>query len=154
MDALVDMAQRGRSLGVHLVLATQRPAGAVKDSIRTNTNLRVALRMAYESDSSYVVDIKDAAHIDPELTRRAAAFADHCLLAAGATDEILGPGPRELIAVAALCARGEVEIAAEHMIRAYEYGMTQRHVLDAICCVLPMTGMISGRWPTTRASRA
>ena len=86
-----------------------------------------------------------AAKIDPELARRAAAFTDHCLLAHDATDEILGPGPRELIAVAALCARGEVEIAAEHMIRAYEYGMTQRHVLDAICCVLPMTGMITGQ---------
>ena len=86
-----------------------------------------------------------AAHIDAELTRRAAAFADQCLLAGGATDEILGPGPRELIAIAALCTRGEVEIAAEHMIRAYEFGMTRRNVLDAICCVLPMSGLVTGQ---------
>lgn len=86
-----------------------------------------------------------AAKIDPELARRAAAFTDHCLLAKDATDEILGPGPRELIVAAALCTRGEVELAAEHMICAYEYGMTQRHVLDAICCVLPMTGMVTGQ---------
>jgi alkylhydroperoxidase/carboxymuconolactone decarboxylase family protein YurZ len=87
-----------------------------------------------------------AAGIDPELARRASAFVDHCLLAQGAEDDLLlGPGPRELIAVAALCTRGEVELAAQHMRRAYDYGMTRRNVLEAICCVLPMTGMISGQ---------
>ena len=45
VDALVGVAQRGRSLGVHLVLATQRPPGAVSDNIRANTNLRIALRV-------------------------------------------------------------------------------------------------------------
>ena len=43
VDALVEVAQRGRSLGMHLVLATQRPHGAINDRIRTNTNLRIAL---------------------------------------------------------------------------------------------------------------
>ena len=86
-----------------------------------------------------------AATIDAELVRRASAFVDHCLLADGEKDEILGPGPRELIVVAALCTRGEVELAAQHMQRAYEYGMSRRNVLDAICCVLPMTGMITGQ---------
>jgi len=86
-----------------------------------------------------------AAGIDPELVRCAAAFIDHCLLAEGAADEVLGPGPRELIAIAALCTRGEVELAAQHMRRAYDYGMTRRNVLEAICCVVPMTGMISAQ---------
>ena len=86
-----------------------------------------------------------AAGIDPELVRCAAAFIDHCLLADGAADEVLGPGPRELIAIAALCTRGEVELAAQHMRRAYDYGMTRRNVLEAICCVVPMTGMISAQ---------
>ena len=45
VDSLVGVAQRGRSLGVHLVLATQRPSGAVSDHIRANTNLRIALRV-------------------------------------------------------------------------------------------------------------
>ena len=84
-----------------------------------------------------------AAQIDAELTRRAAAFIDHCVAADGAADTILGPGPRELIVIAALCTRGEVDLAAEHMRRAYDYGMTRRQVLDAICCVVPMTGMVS-----------
>jgi S-DNA-T family DNA segregation ATPase FtsK/SpoIIIE len=73
VDALVDMAQRGRSLGVHLVLATQRPAGAVKDSIRTNTNLRIALRVVDGGDSRDVVGCDDAAHLPVHRPGRAVA---------------------------------------------------------------------------------
>jgi hypothetical protein len=51
VDGVVDVAQRGRSLGLHLILATQRPARVIKDNLRANTNLRVALRMADEHDS-------------------------------------------------------------------------------------------------------
>jgi S-DNA-T family DNA segregation ATPase FtsK/SpoIIIE len=55
MAALVGVAQRGRSLGVHLVLATQRPAGAVSDDIRANTNVRIALRVVDTADSVDVI---------------------------------------------------------------------------------------------------
>ena len=97
-----------------------------------------------------------AAGIDPELARRCATFVDHCLLAGGAKDEALGPGPRELIAIAALCTRGEVEIAAQHIRRAYDYGMTRRQVLEAIACVLPMSGMVTGQlgWRAMRLADA
>ncbi len=40
VDGVVNIAQRGRSLGLHLILATQRPAGVIKDNLRANTNLR------------------------------------------------------------------------------------------------------------------
>lgn len=83
------------------------------------------------------------AGFDAELARRAAQWVDHCLLPDGATDQLLGPGPRELIAIAALCARGEVEFAAQHIRRAYAYGMSRFHVLEAISCVLPMTGALT-----------
>ncbi|PRY68116.1 S-DNA-T family DNA segregation ATPase FtsK/SpoIIIE [Glaciihabitans tibetensis] len=73
VDGVVDIAQRGRSLGIHLIMATQRPAGVIKDNLRANTNLRVALRMADESDSSDVVGIKDAAHFDPSIPGRGIA---------------------------------------------------------------------------------
>ncbi|MFK8026294.1 MAG: FtsK/SpoIIIE domain-containing protein [Ilumatobacter sp.] len=56
LRSLVGVAQRGRSLGVHLLLATQRPAGVVSDDIRANTNLRIALRLHDRSDASDVVD--------------------------------------------------------------------------------------------------
>jgi len=63
MASLVDIAQRGRSLGVHLVLATQRPGGVISDNIRANTNLRMALRVQDGSDSTDVLGIPDAAAI-------------------------------------------------------------------------------------------
>jgi len=83
------------------------------------------------------------ANIDPELARRASAFADRCLLAEGAQNALLGPGVRELIAIAALCVRGEVDLAARHITRAYAYGISRRQVLEAISCVLPMTGALT-----------
>ena len=64
VDSLVGVAQRGRSLGVHLVLATQRPSGAVSDSIRANTNLRVALRVQDGPDSTDVIGTPHAAALD------------------------------------------------------------------------------------------
>ncbi len=67
---IIDIAQRGRSLGVHLMLATQRPSGVVDDNIRANTNLRIALRVAGEEDSMDVLDRPDAARIAKSLPGR------------------------------------------------------------------------------------
>ncbi len=61
--SLVGIAQRGRSLGVHLILATQRPSGAVNENIRANTDLRICLRVQTPQDSSDVIDSPAAAKI-------------------------------------------------------------------------------------------
>jgi S-DNA-T family DNA segregation ATPase FtsK/SpoIIIE len=63
VGGLVGIAQRGRSLGVHLVLATQRPEGVVSADIRANTRLRICLAVARESDSRDVIDGPQAAAI-------------------------------------------------------------------------------------------
>ncbi|WP_404431219.1 FHA domain-containing protein [Microbacterium lacus] len=73
VDGVVDIAQRGRSLGIHLIMATQRPAGVIKDNLRANTNLRVALRMADAADSNDVVGDPVAATFDPSLPGRGIA---------------------------------------------------------------------------------
>ncbi len=73
VDGVVDIAQRGRSLGIHLIMATQRPAGVIKDNLRANTNLRVALRMADESDSRDVVGDPVAGTFDPSIPGRGIA---------------------------------------------------------------------------------
>ncbi|MFS0895250.1 FtsK/SpoIIIE domain-containing protein [Microbacterium sp. 179-I 3D3 NHS] len=73
VDGVVDIAQRGRSLGIHLIMATQRPAGVIKDNLRANTNLRIALRMADESDSRDVVDDPIAATFPASIPGRAIA---------------------------------------------------------------------------------
>ncbi|MFI7589545.1 FtsK/SpoIIIE domain-containing protein [Spongisporangium articulatum] len=71
VDSMVDIAQRGRSLGVHLILATQRPANVIKDNLRANTNLRVALRMADTADSTDVLGSPESGLISPDLPGRA-----------------------------------------------------------------------------------
>jgi DNA segregation ATPase FtsK/SpoIIIE, S-DNA-T family len=73
VDGVVDVALRGRSLGLHLVLATQRPAGVITGQIRANTNLRVALRMASDDESDDVVGSPVAATIERRLPGRAVA---------------------------------------------------------------------------------
>lgn len=63
VTGLVHLAAVGRSLGLHLVLATQRPAGVVTADMRANLNLRIALRVQDRSDSLDVIDADDAARI-------------------------------------------------------------------------------------------
>lgn len=73
VDGVIDVAQRGRSLGLHLVLATQRPAGVIRDNLRANTNLRIALRLNDVEDSVDVIDDPLAAQFPPEIPGRAVA---------------------------------------------------------------------------------
>jgi S-DNA-T family DNA segregation ATPase FtsK/SpoIIIE len=63
VNGLVGIAQRGRSLGVHLILATQRPEGVVSADIRANTNLRICLAVTRDAESRDVIDTADAARI-------------------------------------------------------------------------------------------
>jgi len=45
--------------------------------------------------------------------------------------------------IAALCARGKADLAAVHITRACSYGVNRRQVLEAISCILPMTGALT-----------
>jgi S-DNA-T family DNA segregation ATPase FtsK/SpoIIIE len=63
-----DLAARGRSLGIHLVLCTQRPAGVVRDAVLANTDLRISLRVNNRTDSSAVIGT-DAAAAIPAVAR-------------------------------------------------------------------------------------
>jgi DNA segregation ATPase FtsK/SpoIIIE, S-DNA-T family len=71
VTGLVNIAQRGRSLGIHLLLATQRPSGVVSPEIRANTNLRIALRVTDGSESTDVIDSPEAGHISKGTPGRA-----------------------------------------------------------------------------------
>lgn len=62
-DLFADLAARGRSLGIHLILCTQRPAGSIRDAVLANCALRVSLRVNNASDSVAVIGIPDAARI-------------------------------------------------------------------------------------------
>ncbi|MFV0466341.1 MAG: type VII secretion protein EssC, partial [Lachnospiraceae bacterium] len=63
MSELVSAARIGRSLGVHLILATQKPSGVVDDQIWTNSKFRLALMVQNESDSKEILKTPDAANI-------------------------------------------------------------------------------------------
>lgn len=55
IDGVIDIAQRGRSLGVHVILATQTPSGVVNKKIQNCTTLRVSLRLKERSESQEVI---------------------------------------------------------------------------------------------------
>jgi len=66
MDNLISVARVGRSLGVHLILATQKPGGVVNQQIWSNTRFRVCLKVQDTSDSQEVIKKPDAAYLQKQ----------------------------------------------------------------------------------------
>jgi S-DNA-T family DNA segregation ATPase FtsK/SpoIIIE len=65
-SVFADLAARGRSLGLHLILGTQRPAGVVRDAVLANITVRVCLRVLEPAESAAMVGVPDAALIPTE----------------------------------------------------------------------------------------
>ena len=63
LKKLVSAARIGRSLGIHLILATQKPAGQVSDQIWSNSKFRICLKVQTEQDSKEVIKTDEAAKI-------------------------------------------------------------------------------------------
>ncbi|MFV0551404.1 MAG: type VII secretion protein EssC [Anaerorhabdus sp.] len=63
MDELISTTRIGRSLGVHLILATQKPTGVVNDQIWSNSKFKLALKVQDASDSNEILKTPDAARI-------------------------------------------------------------------------------------------
>lgn len=61
MGELISVARVGRSLGVHLLLATQKPAGTIDDNIWSNSRFKICLRVQDKMDSMEVLHKPDAA---------------------------------------------------------------------------------------------
>lgn len=114
LRALMRLAAQGRSLGLHLIAATQRPAGAVNADMRANLELRIALRCLSPADSIDVLSSTAAAELERAPGR--AIIADRGMIQfamSSASEPVLGarerpeplpwapyppepPGPREL----------------------------------------------------------
>ncbi|MBM6404376.1 FHA domain-containing protein [Phycicoccus sp. CSK15P-2] len=73
VSGLVRLAAQGRSLGIHLVLATQRPSGTLTPEIQANVNLRVAFRVRDRADSVGVVEDAAAADLPADTPGRGLA---------------------------------------------------------------------------------
>ena len=95
VGGLVGIAQRGRSLGVHLILATQRPDGVVSADIRANTRLRICLGVTREQESRDVIDTPAAASISRRTPGRAYLRVGPGDLHEFQTARIGGPRPAE-----------------------------------------------------------
>lgn len=63
MKELISVAQVGRSLGVHLILATQKPGGTVDENIWSNSKFRLCLRVQDRQDSTEMLHRPDAAYL-------------------------------------------------------------------------------------------
>lgn len=63
MQKLINIAQIGRSLGIHLILATQKPAGVVDGQIWSNSRFKFCLKVLEREDSKAVLQRDEAAFI-------------------------------------------------------------------------------------------
>lgn len=75
LDDLIDLAARGRSLGMHLIAATQSPGGVVTPAMRANLTLRICLRTADLADSMEVLGTAHASEL-PRLPGRSIVEID------------------------------------------------------------------------------
>jgi DNA segregation ATPase FtsK/SpoIIIE, S-DNA-T family len=103
-DVFGDLAARGRSLGLHLVLCTQRPAGVVRDGVLANVTLRIGLRMTDRADSIALLGDDGASRLPADARGRSVlggdgttrpfqvAIADPAATAAAIANAELGPG--------------------------------------------------------------
>jgi S-DNA-T family DNA segregation ATPase FtsK/SpoIIIE len=93
VSGIVNIAQRGRSLGIHLIMATQRPQGTITGDILANITMRIALRMADPVESKDVVGTADAADISVSTPGRAFVKSGSSALVPFQSGRIGGPRP-------------------------------------------------------------
>ncbi|OCG74311.1 FtsK/SpoIIIE domain-containing protein [Microbacterium sediminis] len=94
-----DIAARGRALGMHLILGTQRAAGVFRDSLLANCPLRVALRVTDASDSRLVIGTDGAATLPGDAASRGIALVRRAGDAAPVTCRIARTGVADLAAI-------------------------------------------------------
>lgn len=63
MEQLISTSRIGRSLGIHLILATQKPSGVVNEQIWSNSKFKVCLKVQDKGDSNEVLKKPDAAFL-------------------------------------------------------------------------------------------
>lgn len=151
MKELISVAQVGRSLGVHLILSTQRPSGTVDENIWANSKFRLCLRVQDRQDSMDMLHRTEAAYLTQ---------AGRCYLQVGndeifelfqsgwsgaSYDEELGSG--SLIIAQMLSASGKVDLAGNHAWVKRKEELKRRWVqqlIDALHVAEQQTGVAAG----------
>ncbi len=114
LPQLARIAAQGRSLGIHLVLATQRPAGAVGAEIRANISTTLALRTASPSESSDLIGTVAAADIPASTPGRAVLMRGGSLEGVQVAVALADPVPRiRVLAQPAAPGRDLIDVARD-----------------------------------------
>ncbi len=147
MRELVSVAQVGRSLGVHLILATQKPAGTVDDNIWSNSKFRLCLRVQDRQDSMDMLHKADAAY----LTQAGRGFLQvgndelYELFQSGYSgavyDEILGD--KKLVVAQMLDSVGKIDLAGNHFKIKYQEEARRRWIKEVCQAVEYAAGQLS-----------
>jgi S-DNA-T family DNA segregation ATPase FtsK/SpoIIIE len=136
MKELISVAQVGRSLGVHLILATQRPSGTVDENIWANSKFRLCLRVQDRQDSMDMLHRPDAAYLTQ---------TGRCYLQVG-NDEIFELfqsgwsgasydkelGGHSLLIAQMLSATGKVDLAGNHAKLKQKEALKRRWISELI----------------------
>ena len=136
MRELISVAQVGRSLGVHLILATQKPAGTVDDNIWANSKFRLCLRVQDRQDSIEMLHRPEAAYITQAGRGYLQVGNDELFELfqsgySGATyDENLNN--KKLIVTQMLNATGKVDLVGNHFKIQYQKEAKQRWI-ETVC---------------------
>lgn len=96
-----DIAARGRALGMHLILGTQRATGVIRDALAANCPLRIALRVTDAADSRTMIGTDDAALLAGDVAGRGLAFVRRAQDAAPAAFRVARTGESDLGVIAA-----------------------------------------------------
>ena len=96
-----DVAARGRALGMHLILGTQRASGIIRDALAANCPLRMSLRVAESADSRFVIGSDAAAQLPGGVEARGLAYVRRPRDADAHTVRIALTAPEDLRSLAA-----------------------------------------------------
>lgn len=139
MKELISVAQVGRSLGVHLILATQKPSGTVDDNIWSNSKFRLCLRVQDRQDSNDMLHKPDAAYITQ---------AGRCYLQVGNDevyelfqsgwsgapyDESIGSGKAEIAKL--LTINGKTELTGGHARAVRKAQVMKKWITSLVHCL-------------------
>lgn len=95
-----DLAARGRALGIHLILGTQRASGVIRDNLLANCPLRISLRVTDAADSRALLGTDDAARLPGGVSGRGTAFVRRAGDASPQQVRIALSGPDDVAAAA------------------------------------------------------
>lgn len=102
-ELFADIAARGRALGMHLILASQRVGGAFRDAVLANAPLRVAFRVTDAADSRAVLGSDDAAHLPGTSAARGTALVRRAADAGALRARVARCDDNAIATIAAAC---------------------------------------------------